>query len=234
MRTPAIVLSVAVVLVMSVTAACFGGDDDEQSSGSSDASASATVERSPQSSASPGASASPESSPSPTPSSSPEPSASPTGGGTTPTAEPTATPTATEAPTEAPTETPTATAEPTVDDSAYVSAARSGGATLQSQVTQLKNDMFAAQTRLDDAGSEATLRAGIAAVNGTIASLRSLQTPPAYTGFAADLEAAMAEIERGTAALTRAIDNEDQLAGLEAFTALNNGEAALQGALGQL
>ena len=94
--------------------------------------------------------------------------------------------------------------------------------------------MLAAQTRLDDASAEATLRADIAAVNGTIASLRGLQAPPAYAAFASALNGALTDLSNGTAALTRAIDNEDQLAGLEAFTQLNSGESKLQSALGQL
>jgi hypothetical protein len=95
--------------------------------------------------------------------------------------------------------------------------------------------MFAAQTNQTDPQTEVTLRNSIARVNGNIGTLRGLGTPPAeLAGFAADLDAALDEVARGTAALTRAIDTQDQLAGLEAFTALNNGEGMLDSALSQL
>lgn len=223
MRMP-LFLAIPVVAVLGLVAgACFGGDDDEDFSDIT-GSATAAAERTPSPSPTDGASASP--SPSPTDSARGTPQETNTATATA------TTPAATETATAAPlTPTPAATSDPTAD---YIAAARSGGQALKAAVVKLKDDMFASQTRQDDPATAELLRSDIAVVDGHIASLRALQPPASMAAFAADLEAAMAEIKRGTEALTRAINNNDQLAGLTAFTALNNGEAALDDALAQL
>jgi hypothetical protein len=98
----------------------------------------------------------------------------------------------------------------------------------------LKDDMFAAQFNQNEASAQ-KLRNSIAVVNGNIATLRGLPSAPAeLAGFESSLASALDEAARGTAALTRAVDNEDQAAGLEAFTALNNAESMLGSAESQL
>jgi hypothetical protein len=240
-RTPAFVL-VSLAALAALAIAC-GGDDDDEDFSDIVASATAAASRSPSASASAtasrSASASPteddegngEASPSPTASSSPGSAATPSPSpAATETATATATATATQPTAQPTTAQPTATTDTTAS---YTASVRSIVPELQANITELKNEMFASQTnQTEEAGQK--LKARIAAVDGNIAQLRGLSAPSSLSGFAADLESALAELKRGTAALTRAVDNKDQIAGLEAYGALNNGESALSSAMSDL
>jgi hypothetical protein len=134
-------------------------------------------------------------------------------------------------------ETATSTEATSTEDSGsgseeeYIADIRAGYDQLKTDLKQLSDDMFAAQSAQSDPNTPIILRADMQAVNDSVEQLRELEAPDSLAAFEAELAAALDEIENGTTHLETAITTQDQAEGAAAFAALTNGERMLDDAI---